>query len=234
MYHWHIIPSSSPECQIAPDALGDDAWLADGTDITDRCNVTTVPGRLTVRPASLTVTTGSAQKVYDGEPLTCDDVSVSGLASGESVTVTASGSITDPGSAENTYSISWDNASESNYTVSVSQGTLTVDPLAVEINCGGGSQEYTGELAFPEPSLTYKNGAHAGETVYGTRASMMSGALHGAPHRAAGDDIKYTFPLFTGDVVSLTVSGLSSDVGTHHLSCSVSSNLPGLSWSATI
>ena len=63
-------------------------------------------GTLTVTPASVTVTTGSAQKVYDGTPLTSSEASISGLASADEsqVTVTATGSITDVGTTDNTYS----------------------------------------------------------------------------------------------------------------------------------
>ena len=50
--------------------------------------------------------------------------------------MTASGSITDVGSAENTYSISWDSAKSSNYTVTAQSGTLTVNPLPVEFDVG--------------------------------------------------------------------------------------------------
>ena len=87
------------------------------------------PGTLTVSPASLTISTGSASKVYDGEPLTCQTVDVQGLAAYDvgTVTVTANGTITDVGTAVNTYTIDWGTANSANYTItSENLGTLEV------------------------------------------------------------------------------------------------------------
>jgi predicted small lipoprotein YifL len=83
-------------------------------------------GTLTVTPASVTVTTGSAEKEYDGTPLTSDEASISGLVNGETAAVTATGSITEVGSTANTYSIRWGSADSSNYDVSEQLGTLRV------------------------------------------------------------------------------------------------------------
>ena len=101
---------------------------SEGKDVTAFfTSITTEKGELTVNPAALTITTGSASKVYDGTPLTkTDGITVEGLAENESVTVTATGSQTEIGSSDNTYSIEWDNAKESNYTVTDKLGTLTV------------------------------------------------------------------------------------------------------------
>ena len=115
---------------------------ADGRDVTSQFpNVTLQSGTLIVTPKEVTITTGSADKEYDGSSLTSSEASISGLADGESATVTTTGSITDVGSAENTYSINWDSADSGNYTVSESLGTLTVTPLKVEIDMGFRSEE---------------------------------------------------------------------------------------------
>ena len=110
---------------------------ADGNDVTAQFpNVTLQSGTLTVTPKELTITTASAERNYNGTPLTNSEASISGLADGESATVTATGSITDAGTTENTYSISWDSADSGNYSVSESLGTLTVTPLPVQIDMG--------------------------------------------------------------------------------------------------
>ena len=158
---------------------------ADGNDVTDQFpEVTLQSGTLTVDPAEVTITTGSAEKEYDGTPLTSSEASISGLMDGETATVTASGSITDVGSTENTYSISWDSADSGNYTVSESLGTLAVNPLQVVFDVGfrgeegpeieddmggggsgdGGSDspavfEYMGHPYFPEWILASYKGA---------------------------------------------------------------------------
>ena len=107
---------------------------ADGQDVTERCvNVTTANGSLTVTPAEATVTTGSADKAYDGTPLTSGEASITGLVAGESAAVTATGSITDVGTADNTYTIDWSGAKSGNYTITESLGTLEVTPNDEEI-----------------------------------------------------------------------------------------------------
>lgn len=118
--------------------------------VTDKCSVILNPGTLTVTPATLTVTTGSAEKTYDGEPLTCDEASISGLVSGETATVTATGSQTEVGSSDNTYTITWGSASESNYSVSDKLGTLEVKEgdnysAAITITSASKSMEYSGK-----------------------------------------------------------------------------------------
>ena len=83
-------------------------------------------GVLTISPAALEIETGSASKVYDGTPLTNSDVRVSGLVSGEQITVKAAGSQTGVGSSSNTCSIDWGSVRRENYTVRQRPGTLTV------------------------------------------------------------------------------------------------------------
>jgi F0F1-type ATP synthase epsilon subunit len=85
-----------------------------------------VDGTLTVEPKAVTITTGSAEKEYDGTALTDAIVIIDGLVYGETVTVTATGSQTEVGSSANTYEIEWDNAMASNYTVTDNLGILTV------------------------------------------------------------------------------------------------------------
>ena len=100
---------------------------ADGTNVTS-CfpNASVENGFLTVYPATLTIKTGSATKITDGEELTCSEVSYTGLKNGETITVTATGSQTEIGSSDNTYTIEWGTAKEGNYTVMEELGTLTV------------------------------------------------------------------------------------------------------------
>ena len=78
----------------------------DGNDKTANfTNVAKVNGKLTVNPAAVTITTGSASKAYDGTALTKDEAGIEGLVAGESVTLSATGTITEVGDTQNTYSI---------------------------------------------------------------------------------------------------------------------------------
>ncbi len=81
---------------------------------------------LKVTPAELTVTTGSAEKPYDGEELTAKDLKIEGLAEGDSITAKTTGAQTEVGSSQNTYAITWSGADESNYVIVEELGTLTV------------------------------------------------------------------------------------------------------------
>ena len=86
-------------------------------------------GTLTIAPAVLTVTTGSAEKVYDGEALTEGTATIAGLVGGETATVAATGAQTDVGQSANTYAITWGSARPDNYTIAENLGTLTVTPV---------------------------------------------------------------------------------------------------------
>ena len=98
-------------------------------------NVTPVvrDGELVICPAPLTVTTGSATKYYDGEPLTkSDGATFSGLVGDETATFVVTGTQTNVGESDNTYTINWGTAKESNYTITETLGTLKVNLLCTD------------------------------------------------------------------------------------------------------
>ncbi|RXZ53607.1 hypothetical protein ET524_03190 [Senegalimassilia faecalis] len=83
-------------------------------------------------PAPLTVATESANKVYDGKPLTAGG-KVDGLVNGETVEFKVVGSQTKVGSSVNGYELVWDGgAKAANYTIEESLGTLTVSAQSVD------------------------------------------------------------------------------------------------------
>ena len=137
-------------------------------------------GTLTVTPASVTVTTGSAEKEYDGTPLTNDEASISGLVNGETAAVTATGSITKVGSTANTYSIRWGSADSSNYNVSEQLGTLRVTGRApraeVTLTAASARKTYDG-TALTDSSFTsdgLPDGFSVTATVSGSRTDAGS------------------------------------------------------------
>ena len=92
----------------------------------------TYPVTYQIIPAPLKVTTGKAEKVYDGKPLTNETGSVEGLVNKETATVKPNGSQTDVGSSKNTYELVWKSAKATNYTLAKeSIGTLTVTPKSI-------------------------------------------------------------------------------------------------------
>ena len=172
-------------------------------------------GTLTVTPASATITTGSAEKAYDGTPLTNSEASISGLVNGESATVTATGSITEVGSTENSYSISWDSADSSNYTVSESLGTLRVTAQngAITLTSASAEKTYDG-TALTSDSFTAE-GLPSGFTVSATVSGSQTDAGSSANtidsytiYNADGRDVTGQFKNVTLQSGTLTVNPL--------------------------
>ena len=122
-------------------------------------------GDLVVTKASLTVSTGDANKIYDGTPLTePSGSSYSGLQLGDTLTLLLTGSQTDAGSSWNTYDIVWGlGTNGDNYDVNSNPGTLTVNRAAILVTTGSGSKTYDGT------PLTVPTGNHSalqnGESV---------------------------------------------------------------------
>ncbi|MBQ1368729.1 MAG: hypothetical protein IIY45_11680, partial [Firmicutes bacterium] len=188
---------------------------ASDKDVTEfLTNVTIVDGALTVTPANLTVVTSSASKVYDGTPLTCSTATISGLANGETASVTATGTITDVGVVKNTYTINWGTFDAANYTVSENLGTLTIEKLQMQVQWSIDKPlTYAGFTLGAShgnaPILTYVNGAHGGETLVGVYLEDESGSGTAASN--------HSFELFTGDKMAALFSGGGIDVGTYSI-----------------
>ena len=85
----------------------------------------TVRKTYNITPAPLKVTTSSAEKVYDGKPLTAGG-KLEGLVNGEIVEFKATGSQTEIGTSNNTYTIEWGNTRSGNYKLTESLGILKV------------------------------------------------------------------------------------------------------------
>ena len=75
---------------------------ADGTDVTDIYQIILNCGTLTIQPRAITIRTGSAQKVYDGTPLSCEiyTITAGSLCPGDQLSISYT-SITEPGYSEN-------------------------------------------------------------------------------------------------------------------------------------
>lgn len=126
-----------------------------GADVTSEYICNTTSGTLTVTRAPLNITTASANKIYNGTPLTAK-ASMTDLVNGETAEVTATGSQTKVGSSSNTYSISWGTAKASNYIITESLGTLTVTKATATIKVddavklyGDADPVFTGTVTGP-------------------------------------------------------------------------------------
>ena len=108
-------------------------------------------GTLTVTERKVTLTSESADKPYDGTPLTRPDVTVSdeGFVDGEVSDIKAIGTITDKGSVPNTITFTeGENFKASNYIIVRETGTLTITADATEvvvyISGNTGTEKYDG------------------------------------------------------------------------------------------
>ena len=179
------------------------AW---GTAKADNYEITEKLGKLTVSKATVKIETGSAEKDYDGTALTNATAKITGLVSGETATVTATGTITDADTTDNIYEIEWGTAKADNYEITEELGTLTVNPLQVTFNlCCPEAVEYQGFRYIPEwIEGYYKDGNDVGEGtidyIYDSNGRSM--AIFGG------------FTLRGGASLSLYADGCT-DVGTY-------------------
>ncbi|MBO4901895.1 MAG: FecR domain-containing protein [Lachnospiraceae bacterium] len=127
----------------------------------------------TINTVELIVNTKSAEKKYDGEPLTAPGVTISRDFNGEvlpissdgtitygekTITFTATGSITSKGTTSNTYSVDWGTISSSNFTLKENLGTLKVTdglPDVSYVVYGAVLNREQMKAAFPELKETY-------------------------------------------------------------------------------
>jgi uncharacterized repeat protein (TIGR01451 family) len=119
-------------------------------------SITAVNGTLTITPAPLTVTVNNAMRVY-GDPNPAFSGTITGLKNGEVITATYSTAAT-PASNVGTYLITATLVDPfrflANYSVTVSNGTLTITqaPLTVSVNSvsrtyGSANPAFTGSIA---------------------------------------------------------------------------------------
>ena len=128
------------------------SYTAKAGTLVGNYDVTKTVGRLKVSPRTIVLTSGDATKVYDGTPVLCDTINVSGdgFAAGEGASYNVTGSQTDVGSSENTFTYRLANgAKAANYAVEKVLGQLVVTVLDVS---DGGDGDWDIQLG---DALTY-------------------------------------------------------------------------------
>ena len=165
-----------------------DKTLVEGTDYTlaykgDTTNVGTVTVTITgignytgshdvtyqITKRTVKLTSGSDSKTYDGTPLVKHDVTVSedGFADGEGATYSYTGTQTDAGSSENTFTYALNEGMlASNYEITTANGTLTVEAVKTEVKV-----EITGHT----DTVTYDGQVHS---VSGYDVTKISNKLY--------------------------------------------------------
>ena len=96
-------------------------------------------GWLEITPRPVTLTSGSAERVYNGEALTKNEVTAStgeneGFVKGQGATYDVTGSQTDVGESKNTFTYTLNEGTNANnYSIEVAFGTLKVTPVTAEV-----------------------------------------------------------------------------------------------------
>lgn len=138
-----------------------------------------------ILPREVTLTSGNAEKEYDGTALTNSQVTVGGdgFADDDGATFTVTGSQTDVGESANTFTYELnDDTKAGNYDIATSNGTLVVTKATV--GPGGGGEPGDGEVPAGgaskfDASATYDGHGHVIDTnalVAAFAAAMSGGA----------------------------------------------------------
>jgi len=105
-------------------------------DVTSEYTIVTKSGVLRVNPAEVTITSASDSKQYDGKALTNGGVTATGFIGDDGATYTVTGSQTEVGSSENTFTYELNEGTkDTNYNITTEAGVLTVTaiPSAPEV-----------------------------------------------------------------------------------------------------
>ena len=182
---------------------------AEGKDVTNNLKITKVPGSITITPATLTVTTPSANKVYDGSPLKADGT-ISGFVNNETATFTTTGSQTEVGNSKNTYSIKWDGTAKStNYQISEAVGTLTVTQQSIDPE----------DPDKPNPNYSGVTINNPSNKVYDGKEHKWSPAVADKEGNALDEGTDYEVAYSTEDftnvtgTITVTITGIGNYTG---------------------
>ena len=130
--------------------------------------VTQEPGVLEITPKKVTITTGSTDKVYDGETLFYNSYELSPSdpwVNGAAPKITVTGSIKNVGFTPNTCMVEWKGVNPNNYMVTQELGTLTVKPVELVLiqNCAFG---VSGNITIESYGLEVQQGNNVDPPYY--------------------------------------------------------------------
>lgn len=124
----------------------------------------TVDTTYEIKKAPLTISASNAEKEYDGKPLTSSTTTITGLKGTDTISASASGSITDIGNTANVVdadSVNWSGADAKNYDVKYVNGTLKVTPKSITSDIQidiPKDVDYNGNSQQQPPRITDKEG----------------------------------------------------------------------------
>ena len=136
---------------------------ADGGSVGDVYAVTVIRGNLRIKPRPITIATPSAEKIYDGLPLSAEGYTLGGLTPalvvGHSLDVSAWVAPTDAGVHDNVpnFKITGEGGRDvtANYAVEYAYGTLSIAPRSITVKTGSAEKVYDGfPLSMEEYALS--------------------------------------------------------------------------------
>lgn len=172
--------------------------------------------KVTINRRPVTLTSATAEKVYDGTPLTDGTVTVSemGFAHGEGADYSVTGSQLHKGFSANAFTYTLhENTLEENYLIKTVSGTLTVTARPLTITAGSASKQYDG-TPLTRNSYT-SEGLAAGDaiqTVTVTGTITYTGSVPNVPsdaviHNGAGEDVTGDYEItYNNGTLTITVN----------------------------
>lgn len=172
--------------------------------------------KVTINRRPVTLTSATAEKVYDGTPLTDGTVTVSemGFAQGEGADYSVTGSQFHKGFSANAFTYTLhENTLEENYLIKTVPGTLTVTARPLTITAGSASKQYDGT---PLTRNSYTSEALAAgdaiQTVTVTGTITYTGSVPNVPsdaviHNGAGEDVTGDYEItYNNGTLTITVN----------------------------
>lgn len=176
---------------------GEYVLVVDVTGYEGNYDISGAETTVTMQKRSVTLTSATADKVYDGTALTADDVIVGGdgFVDGEGATFNVTGGQTDAGSSENTFTyVLTGGATSDNYEIEESYGTLTVNKKSIDngtVNLADGTWTYDGTEKKPDVTSVAVDGL----TVDSVFAVVYEDNIHAGTATVkvtAGEDGNFT------------------------------------------
>ena len=189
-------------------------------DVTNQFAVSTESGTLKINKRSVTLTSGSLSRVYNGAALTNETVMVGGdgFASGEGATYAVTGSQTLPGSSANAFTYTLNEGTKAeNYEIETANGTLTVTDRTSQVDEGdtGSSRKYEITLTANSDTVLYDGEEHS---VSGFTEPLeysfdnVTYTVSGVEASASGTDAGETAVEITGTPVVKVKDGGETDL----------------------
>ena len=163
-----------------------------GVDVTDKVIVNKINGTLTISKREVTLTSGSASRVYNKEALTNKEVTVSGdgFAKDEGATYTVTGSQTEVGESDNTFTYTLKEGTlASNYNITKKEGKLSITPVTDEVTVRIKGNKDTVTYNGEEQSVSGYTVDSISNTIYSSTDFTLNGQA-----TATGKDAN-TYPM---------------------------------------